>query len=99
MLSAVPTRFCAPLCLACLLAAPSDRLLPIRVNRQVVAQLAAEKKWPLGWGFDGRRNIYAPNKFLPQVRTMPCASVQLVNTSAAVIMVKEVDQLHSVLGF
>ena len=29
--------------------------------------LAATQNWPPGWGFDGRKNIYAPKRFLPAV--------------------------------
>jgi len=33
----------------------------------VVAQLAKDQKWRPGqWAFDGRKNIYSPDQFLPK---------------------------------
>ena len=43
-------------------------------------ELSVQQRWPVGWAFDGRKNIYAPVMFLPQHETcyevgfMPCLS-------------------------
>jgi hypothetical protein len=31
--------------------------------------LAAQEKWTAGWVFDGRKNLYSPEAFLPQNET------------------------------
>ena len=44
---------------------PPELLLFLR--RLVVAQLAKDQKWRPGqWAFDGRKNIYSPDQFLPK---------------------------------
>jgi hypothetical protein len=37
--------------------------------RQVMQALAAQEKWTAGWVFDGRKNLYSPEAFLPQNET------------------------------
>ena len=45
--------------------------------RHIMAQLAVDAKWPVGWAYDGAANMFAPRMFLPQheseftVRAMP----------------------------
>ncbi|KAK9811199.1 hypothetical protein WJX73_009529 [Symbiochloris irregularis] len=39
------------------------RPLPAKVGRAVLLQLAEDENWPVGWVFDGRKNIYAPYEF------------------------------------
>jgi len=46
---------------------PADRPLPPKLCRRVIME--AGKTWPLGWGFDGRKNLYAPQRILPQAPT------------------------------
>jgi len=30
-------------------------------------EVASQQNWPIGsWAYDGRKNIYAPSRFLPQ---------------------------------
>ena len=35
-------------------------------GREVIHALAEKERWPVGWAFDGVRNIYSPTNFLPQ---------------------------------
>ena len=31
--------------------------------------LAEQQQWPVGWAFDGLKNMYTPEAFLPQHET------------------------------
>lgn len=39
------------------------------VRRQVMSAVAEQQQWPVGWVFDGFKNMYAPDRFLPQHET------------------------------
>ncbi len=38
-------------------------------RRQVMSAVAEQQQWPVGWVFDGVKNMYAPDRFLPQHET------------------------------
>ena len=38
-------------------------------HRDVMRELADKEGWPVGWAFDGRKNMYSPELFLPQHET------------------------------
>ncbi|KAK9915065.1 hypothetical protein WJX75_004310 [Coccomyxa subellipsoidea] len=40
--------------------------LTSELSRRVIAALAEQENWPKVWAFDGRKNIYAAELFLPQ---------------------------------
>ncbi|GAX81360.1 hypothetical protein CEUSTIGMA_g8791.t1 [Chlamydomonas eustigma] len=42
------------------------KLLPPWLCQQIMTTLAAQQKWPVGWGFDRRALMYAPSAFLPK---------------------------------
>lgn len=42
---------------------------PAKLARKLVLQVAQEENWAPGWGFDGKKNIYAPSAILPQAET------------------------------
>ncbi|GAX75594.1 hypothetical protein CEUSTIGMA_g3038.t1 [Chlamydomonas eustigma] len=44
---------------------PADRPLPPKLCRKLIQALAKQNQWGSGWGFDGRKNLYAPTRFLP----------------------------------
>ncbi|KAK9804830.1 hypothetical protein WJX72_007669 [[Myrmecia] bisecta] len=46
-----------------------DKPLPSDKCRLIVTKLAEQQGWPLGWAFDGRKNIYTAHYFLPQEPT------------------------------
>lgn len=41
--------------------------MPGKLCRVVVAQMAQQLGWEPVWAFDGRKNLYAPKRILPQV--------------------------------
>jgi hypothetical protein len=41
---------------------PADRPLPPRLCRSIMNELGSVKKWPSGWAFDGRKNLYSPKR-------------------------------------
>lgn len=44
-------------------------MLPPRLCRVIIFELARMQNWALGWGFDGRKNIYSPTAFLSAAET------------------------------
>ena len=38
------------------------------MRRSVLQQLSEDESWPVGWVFDGRKNIYAPLEFKGNIR-------------------------------
>ncbi|KAK9827384.1 hypothetical protein WJX81_005044 [Elliptochloris bilobata] len=54
----LPERECGPL-----------KPLPANTCRMVMQAVAEQQQWPLGWVFDGFKNLYTPNAFLPQHET------------------------------
>ena len=38
-------------------------------RRMVMQALAEQQQWPVGWAFDGLKNMYTPEAFLPQHET------------------------------
>lgn len=43
--------------------------LPARLGRQIVGKLAEQQRWSAGWAYDGKKNIYTPNRAFPQAST------------------------------
>lgn len=34
--------------------------------RAVIKKASEEEGWPIGWAFDGQKNLFTPERFLPQ---------------------------------
>jgi len=43
----------------------AQRPLPSEIGRGVMAALAQRDGWPVGWCYDGKKNVYTPGKFAP----------------------------------
>ena len=46
-----------------------DALCAAAARRMVMQALAEQQQWPVGWAFDGLKNMYTPEAFLPQHET------------------------------
>ncbi len=42
-----------------------QRPLPARLCRMALVSCAKQHRWAAGWAFDGRKNLYSPQPFLP----------------------------------
>ena len=55
--------------------------------------LAEQQQWPVGWAFDGLKNMYTPDAFLPQHEThyeVCCACLHALHLQC--VLLKHIQQ-------